>query len=106
MKHITIAQQLNAVLFRHERERVNRVISCVEKEDDREMIRLGLLTFAKYRGLAKFTTEDPYLSILINGLRPYVELSLKKAEDPNYCLAFPEDAPDGNENENDNDNDN
>jgi len=93
MKHITVRAQLNRHLYQQERRIVNEVIRRVASAEDRELIRLALLTFINYRGLVHFRTEDPYVAIIVAGLKPYIEQSLRKAEDSNYNAAMPEDLP-------------
>jgi len=96
---ITLRAQLNRHLYQQERRIVNQVIRRVASAEDRELIRLALLTFINYRGLVHFRTEDPYVSIIVKGLKPYVEQSLRKADDPNYNLSMPEDFPSGDDND-------
>lgn len=93
MKKISLRAQLNGYLYQQERRIINQVIARVAEADDRELIRLALLTFVKYRGLVSFRTEDPYVRIIVSGLRPYLDQSLRKADDDNYNLSMPEDFP-------------
>lgn len=90
---LTLRQQLNRYLFQSERSIVNGAIRQLPTKEDRDLVRLALVTYAKYRNKAMFFTEDPLLNSVINGLRPFVKLSLMKGADTNYCVACPEDNP-------------
>lgn len=79
------------MLCRQERELVAEVLKRVEKED-REEIVLALLALAKFPQL-DYQTDDPFVSIMVSGLQPYVELSLRKAADTNWRVAHPDDVP-------------
>lgn len=91
MRKIKPQEQLEEMLCRQERETVSEVLKRVEKED-REAVCLALLALAKFPSL-NYQTDDPFVSIVVSGLLPYVEQSLKKANDPAWCMAHPDDAP-------------
>lgn len=83
------------MLCQHERRIINEALSRVERED-KEQILLALLAMARYPSL-HYTTEDRFISIMVTGLLPFVEQSLRKANDPNYLAAYPDDAPTGSQ---------